>query len=314
MSDYNNALWRNVSMGFAGENLTLGSKYLEVFMPETSGFSDGEITSHVATVTTSGVDNRGNSYQCEIKTTNTIKARWRSNIPNRITPPDIRRGERVDIWQYENTDMYYWTATGDSEDKRRLETVTYAFSNTTDEATETIDETNSYNFQISTHQGQINLNTTKSNGEPLTHHIQIDTKNGNMHYRDSNGNYIQVEGKDKRITLENGDGSQVVLDGENASLVAKQDISLDCKNLKIKADTIEAHATTTNLNSKFNILGNTNVKGNIGVMGGWSVTGDSVSTGNFNHKGKITNNGVSIGSDHRHNGVETGSGTSQPPV
>lgn len=278
-----NPLWRIVSSAYAGENLELGSKKLEVYIPETSGFTNGEITAHRVMLETEGVDYKGNHYTVQIVTTNTIEASWRQQGGNRITPPDVRRGERIDIWQYENLDQYHWTASEESIGLRRLETATFAYSNTKDEEVTDIDETNSYNVKVSTHQKVIELNTTTSDGEPFTHHIQIDTKNGNMHYRDSAGNYIQVEAAAARITLENSAGTSTILDGENLSLNATAAINLNCKTLNITADTVNETAANRNNN------------------------------GNLNVKGRLKNNDVDVGSTHTHPGVRAGGDRTSTP-
>lgn len=297
MSPNTNPLWRIVSRGYSGENLELGKKTLEVFLPEMSGFTEGEITAHRTVLKTDGVDYRGNPYTVEIVTANTIEAIWRSSGGNRVTPPDIRRGERVDIWQYENIDKYYWVANDDDGHLRRLETATWAFSNTQDENTKEIDETNSYNVQVSTHQKQINVNTTMSDGEPFTHHIQIDTKNGNMHYRDSAGNYIQVEAGSNTITVENAAASSVVLAGPDVSITAPNELNLKCKTLNIDADVIQERSSTKTVKSS-TITENASSK---------TVNAD-VST-----KGALKNNGKNVGSSHVHGGVKSGGSNTGGP-
>ena len=69
-----------------------------------------------------------------IQTTNAIRAEWLGDSTNRITPPDVRRGEKVQIFQYSNVDKYYWqTITQPGVNVRKKETIVEAISNTTDE-------------------------------------------------------------------------------------------------------------------------------------------------------------------------------------
>lgn len=313
--------WRKISKAYAGENLELGSKDLEVYIPEFSGFTDGEITSDLVPINTDGEDHEGTPYAVEVLTSNTIAATWRQNGSNRITPPDIRRGEAVDIWQYGTVDKFYWSPSGDTDNLRRLETVTWAFSNTQDEDTEELDENNSYNFQVSTHQKVVSFNTSNSDGEPYTHHIQIDTKNGNMHYRDSKGNYIQVEAESNRIIMENASGSKADVHGEDISITAPNNINLKCTNLNIEAQSItetvstkstEASTISETATSK-DIQSPVNVTGNVSVTGGMGVSGNSTVRGNIESHGTLTNNGKDVGSTHRHGGVDTGNGSTSTP-
>lgn len=283
-------LWRVVSRGYAAENLELGQNMLEVFCPELSGFADGEIVAQAHALTTQGFDDTGNNYTVKIITTNSIKTKWRQQGTNRITPPCIRRGERIEVWQYADTDMYYWTPSGEDDHLRRKETVTWAFSNTTDESTEELNPENSYWAQVNTHEKIVALETSQSDGEPYKHAIQIDTKNGNFHYRDSAGNYLQVEAGGNKITIENGDGTVITLDKADATLKVPGNLTIDCGSLNIKTGTMEVGASAIQTNAK-----------SVGI------------SGNIQTTGKLTNNGTNVGSGHVHGGVRSGGDSTRTP-
>lgn len=269
-------LWRVVSRGYAAENLVIDDVFLEVYCPELSGFADGEINSTPVEYTTSGVDDRGNNYTCQIKTTNSIKTKWRQQGTNRISAPCVRRGERVEVWQYADTDMYYWSTTGEDDALRRLETVTFAFSNTKDETTKELTPENSYWATVNTHEKIIALETSQSDGEPYKHAVQIDAKTGNFHYRDSANNYVQVEAASNTITVENGDGTKVVLVGPNVEIFAPGDLGIKCRNLTIDAQNLSIKANT-------------------------ALTGT------------LTNNDKNVGSTHTHAGVKSGGSSTDSP-
>lgn len=283
-------LWRVVSRGYAAENLKIDDVYLEVYCPELSGFADGEINSDPVEFTTQGVDDRGNNYTCKIKTTNSIRTKWRQQGTNRISAPCVRRGERVEVWQYADADMYYWSTTGEDDALRRLETVTFAFSNTQDESTKELTPENSYWTTVNTHEKIIALETSQSDGEPYKHAMQIDAKTGNFHYRDSANNYIQVEAASNTITVENGDGVKVVLVGANAEIFAPGDLGIKCRNLRIDAKSISMNADNVATTASKNTL-----------------------TGDLETTGAVSNNGKNIGSSHRHGGVESGGSSTSGP-
>lgn len=274
--------WRVVSRGIAAENLRLDSKLLEVYCPELSGFADGEITSFTKEDKVDGIDDLGRHYSISITTQNTIQCQWKPNGDNRITPPNIRRGERVEVWQYADADKYYWAVTGEDNHLRRLETVTHAYSNTKDESTEELTKENSYWHQIDTHNKVITLQTSKSDGEPFLHSVQIDAKNGVFHYRDDAGNYIQVESHGNVITVENGNGCKVILNGRDCTMKVPG-------TLDISAGTIKMSAGSTTIDSPVTIHGNT------------ATTGS------------LTNNGKNVGSSHTHGGVQGGRGSTGAP-
>ena len=99
-------LWRVVSRGVAAQNIDIDDGWLEVFCPEFTGFADGEITSNSVDLTTQGVDDRGHHYTAKITTAVTVRCKWKPQGTNRVTAPNIRRGERVEVWQYADADRY----------------------------------------------------------------------------------------------------------------------------------------------------------------------------------------------------------------
>jgi len=71
-----------------------------------------------------------NSFNTEIKSSGNITAKW-INLggSNRITAPDVYKGETVIIYKYENVDEYYWSTVFREPTLRKQETVVTAYSN-----------------------------------------------------------------------------------------------------------------------------------------------------------------------------------------
>ena len=275
-------LWRVVSRGFAAENKELDDIWIRVYCPELSGFASGEITSDIVEKSTQGVDAMGHNYTCKIKTSNTIKAKWRQQGTNRVTAPDVRRGERLEIWQYADADVYYWSNTGEDDHLRRKETVSWAFSNTEDESTAELTKDNTYGFTVSTHQKKVEMTTSKSDGEPFAHTVQLDTKRGLFTYKDDKGNVIQVNSEDDQIFIENAAGSQVVIDGGVIKILATDRIEMKAKTVNLEA-------------SEFNVNAKTNINGDVST------------------KGSLRNNGTNVGSTHKHGGTKRGDSNTDTP-
>ena len=117
------SLFHVYTIGRAASNRKLSSPLLEVYPIEHFGYLDGEINSDPTTTKASGVDANGKAYTTSVTTTNSIQATWIQWGSNRTTPPDVRRGERVLLWRYADTDQFYWTTLGMDDYLRRLETV-----------------------------------------------------------------------------------------------------------------------------------------------------------------------------------------------
>lgn len=307
------------SIGYAATNLPLDSKMLEILPVEDLSYVDGEINDARDEVEETGVDAKGNAYTDKIETSNSMVAEWLQWGSNRYSPPNVRRGERVLIWQYGDADKYYWSSLGMDDHLRRRETVVLTLSNTADESTKEINSTNSYSVIASTHTKEVTIQTTKTDGEPFAYIIKLDTKNGLFVVTDDMDNQISLESAEKRITLVNGSGTSVVLDKKNIKMDAIETIDINGKNVNINATNLTTNATTHSVTATTHSIKASTAGISAGKfnMGGGSIdmggSGLIVGTGSqFN--GTILNNGVNIGSTHTHHGVRSGGDTSGTPT
>lgn len=279
------------SVARAAINLPLKSKFLEVIPLEEVGYVDGELSDERGTIEASGMDAEGNSFNVKMETSNSIVAEWLPLDSNRVEPPNIRRGERVLLWQFGDTDKYYWTPTGFDDNVRRKETFIFRLSNTDDETDKTITPDNSYWFEMSTHRKQITLSTSKSAGEAYGYTVQIDTDAGRVTICDDANNFIELSSADKKITLCNADDTHVVLDKTNITMNASDTVKITCKNYLVNATNAIINASSTS------------IEGGTASMGGtYNVLGT------MNFKGVVTSNGKDISSSHTHKN-SGGSGT-----
>lgn len=245
------SLFKRYSLGIVAANKPLDSDLIEVVPIEASNYVDGELTDNVTTYEASGKDSLGQSYQHSLDTTNSILAKWIPNgISNRATPPDVRRGERIQIWQYADQDKYYWSTLFYEPDLRKLETVTFTFSNTQDEAAKSTADT-TYYFEVSTHRKHITLHTSKSDGEPFVYDIQLDTKNGFLLIKDDIGNYIQMDSKNVRIEMKNADGSWLDMNRKVINVYAPDTINMKAGNyINLEAGKDINHKAGSSINSE----------------------------------------------------------------
>lgn len=272
------SLFHIVSIGYAAENLEIGSKELKIYPPEFLGYLEGEINQDSATEEVSGKDYFGREYKASATITNCLKAKWLQWGSNRQTPPNIRRSERVVIWRYGNSDKYYWTAYGEDDHLRRLETVIWTFSDTKDESVTALTPDNSYYFIISTHRKEVTFGTAKSDGEPFKYVVQFDTKTGVLTIADDVGNHIELNSALTRITVENADKSGIELTKKIVNIYSSDQINMKTKALSIDVATmsVKASSSITYKSPTFSI------NANISTMG------------------TFTNNGTNISSTHRH--------------
>ena len=224
--------FRVVSMGLVAENKKLSSKDILVTPIEDLSFLDGEILSNPEDTEVSFVDANEKTFNDKIKTDNTLTATWLALCStNRRTAPDVRRGERVLIWQAADSDKYYWTSCGQDDHLRKLETVIYTFSDTTDESKDSTALDCCYYLEVSTHNKQVTFHTASANGEPFEYTFQFNTAEGVVTLADDVGNFIEFDSAETKITAKNRMGTFFSLDKKNIIGHAEDKILLDAPNM-----------------------------------------------------------------------------------
>lgn len=218
-------------------NKELSSDLIEAIPHEQSSFLEGELNDHITEQEGIGKDKDDQSFKSKIKTTASIKAKWLSlTSTNRLTSPDVRRGEEVIIYKYGDTDQYWWTTLHQDQTLRRLETVIYGYSNNSKENIKN-DHDSMYWLEISTHRKVVRFHTAKNDGEPFTYDIQIDTKKGNFTLEDDNGNYIFLDSKAKQIKARNNLNSYIDIDKKNITLHSLERVDIITNHFSVKART-----------------------------------------------------------------------------
>lgn len=313
------SLYRLVSVGTAATNKALNEDIIEVWPTEHLSYVDGEITNALVKLEAKGEDAQGQKYESFVMVSATLRAKWKPAGTNRTTPPDIRRGEQVEIWRYADTDKYYWSVMGTADEKRKLETVVHSYSGTQDEAEKEVNPENSYQTEISTHKKIMRVTTSKKNGEKVAYTIVADSGNGIFGVADDMGNWIQMDSENEEFTFQNKTGTFINCVKDTVNINAVKDLNMEAGgNITIKAGgkilvsadgsyelkTPTYTAQTTSYNIKTTNIGMSFSAGNMG--GGGSAT----LGGQWNFADGITHVGKSIGTDHKHNEQGDGKPTS----
>lgn len=331
--------FRMVSVGYAAENLALDESELEVFPAELLPFTDGEISSETTRLTQTMRDGDGNEYSVTANLSNTIRAKWLPMGGNQITPPNIRRAMRVELWQSgDDAGEYYWRYSGIDNHLMRLETVVLAFSNTRDESVTALTADNSWYIEISTHSKAITVKTNKSDGEQYAYTFQIDAAGNQVTLEDDDGQTIKLDSKERRIFAVNKDQSIVDVNKTKIFVKSKDEINMDTKTMNIQTENLNATAKNAVFNfdnwicngntlqvnhmSTFTNLVNTlallTMSGGFAAIpggGGGSGAGGSITVplkvvAPVDTTGPLMNNGKVVGSPHTHTSTSPGSPTS----
>lgn len=231
---------RFFSIGVVATNKELSEHFVEILPIEYFNFIDGEILDHTEEYKASGKGIMGNQFEVKIDTTATIRAKW---LPltqtNRITPPDVRRGEQVLIYKFGDVDEYWWCDMMQYKHIRRLETAIWSFSDNREENVEDTPES-TYWFEVSTHKKVVHLHTSKSDEEPFVYDIQINTKDGRIVIQDDDHNYIFLDSAERFIKLHNKDDTYIEMNKRVINIFSHDEINMTtdkyCLNAKTSID------------------------------------------------------------------------------
>lgn len=245
MADFDNdtSLLRFVALGVAASNKDLRSPMLKVTPIEKLGFSDGEIADKVDTLEYSGTDSKGEAQSGTSFVGQTLEAQWFPS-GNRKTAPHVRRGERIELWQFASNEKYYWRCLNLDEHLRRLETVVWGINANPSENQDGMSLDDMYFVEWSSHAKTITLSTSKKNGEFCTFDAQFNLATGQFILQDDLNNYWMFDAKNTLFKFLNNLGTLFEMNKEDINMHAPKNILADAlqnitmtagKNILIKA-------------------------------------------------------------------------------
>lgn len=317
---------RVYSLGTVAANKPLTSKDIEVVPIEDTPMVNGEVTDNGERVSAKASDVEGGAYETEVPTASSIVATW---LPlgnsNRVTAPDVRRGEMVVLYRFADQDKFWWVTMEDDIRLRKLETVIFAISATQDEK-QANDAKSTYFMEWSSHKKLIHIHTSKADGEPYTYDIQINTKEGFITIQDDDGQVISLDSKERQLVMKNRDGSILDINKTKILMHADDEIKMTTKSYILETTTTKSTAsgsatldtpdnTTTAPSNK--IVGLTQHTGNIVMSGAGGGAGSAQFTGDIDVIGEIRSTGDQIAGDisqihHKHPENGEGSLTDEP--
>ena len=251
MSELNMSKMHIFSIGLALSNVTKNGDEITVLPIEQSFGLEGELN-HLPNAEQVNIKDESESdITINLKTSAGIKAKWfRLAEPNRLTAPNIRRGATVIIWQFDNTDEYFWEPYNKNSIRMALEHVTYRWSGTPKEGEEPRTD-NSYWCSVSTIDKSVVFQTSMANGEKASYFLQFDTGNGLFTVKDNKETGFQINSEKE--------GGEVAFQTAAGGFV-----SLQNRTLTIDVDKIVERAKTRESNiDETTVTGTTHNNGTI---------------------------------------------------
>lgn len=234
------------SKGIVAANKALKTSMIEVLPIEEFTMGDGYLDATTEKLEATAIDASGKEYTSSVKAGRSIQAKWlRLGDANRLSAPDVRRGESVIIYQYGDADQYFWMTMGEDHKFRRLETVIWGISATPTEDV-ALNASNMYYIEFSSHTKKITLHVSKANDEFCGYDIQINAKDGKIVISDTIGNSILMDSQANRLNMTNVDGSYVDILGTTMKLFAKT-MNMESDQHTVKTGTLNIHASSMNV-------------------------------------------------------------------
>lgn len=260
----------------------ISTPIIQVTLDEIHPLEDGDKISSQEKYTAFGEDRKGTPYRAEVSVDKTVDATW-IRTGNRVSAPDVVRGEKVSIYRYDNDDKFYWSETGIGKtfNRRKKETVIHAVSAVAsdNEKTECNSE-NCYTAVMSGHGQKIVIDMPIASDEKAAMRATFDGTTGVIEIKMMGVGVFTIN-HERVITA--------ALEGGASMELNKGDITLKFDNLNLEGN---------NANFKIN---STDWKGNL------DHKGNIESVGTINNTGKIISNTVSVDM-HKH------PGNNQPPT
>lgn len=238
----------------------------------------------------------------EFDKTKYLIAKWKKDN-NKITPPNVCKGEKVIVYRYSNRDEYYWDVEYTDLTLRKEEhsVVTYSDKPNLDEEEDPINDR--YTITVSTRDKYISIHTTDKYGEFTTYDIKLDTKEGNLNIKDGRKNSITLDSKqsgllihlegnktnydieaiadDGTIGIADKQGNSIHLNSVDGKLTTNiltsitsktTDFNVECTNFNVKSTNYNIQTSSYDLKSSNNTITSSSTSYNGGV-----VTHDGIS-------------------------------------
>ena len=211
--------------GIVAQDKAAGSREILVHPQDTLPFATGELKPKAQTVSVQTNDTHQGGATGQVTETNVVRAIFKGSTDSDM-PPDIVKGEIVELTQDSNTGTLYWSASGRTTHERSRERKEMRAANK-EGYSKSLDDGNSYFIRINTlTTKEIRLQTTKSDGEEFAYTIVINPSESKIQICDNENNEITIESKDEHVFMRNKSESIVDICKENIVIACKDSIIL----------------------------------------------------------------------------------------
>ena len=218
------------SLGIVTEDIEEDHLFVTVYPIEVINDYNGKIND-TEIIQIKSVDINGDNKNIIINKQVKLNCKWLPiDTPNRLTPPNVCKGETVGIYKYGESDVYFWSTIYNELDLRKREKATWVFSNKGKQDATLLDKV--YFFTIDTINKFIRLHTDDSDGEFTSYDMEINTEDGVFTFQDGLGNMIELDSQVNilKLVTEN----EIDLISKNKIKLATKLVEVTCNDVVMK--------------------------------------------------------------------------------
>ena len=245
----NSSGFRRIAIGVATEHLEPKSQYLVVHILELVSNTDVVYSDKNKKETSTSVTD---TFTSKLKRESTLKCRYYNKGSNTISAPTVRRGETIEVYQYADTDQYFWRPAFYESDIRGQEVQIIQWSNIPrakdpKKHLEKLTKDNSYWFKADTINKKFHFRANKNDGEPTDWDIKLDSKIGRLSINNGSGDSLEIaigkiKGKTKVFEIE---ADTILLNGKSLIKLITNSFSLKASLAKIAGGALEVLSSLT---------------------------------------------------------------------
>ena len=312
---------------------------LEVFLDEMMSGADGKVEAAGSVKEVSATDAQGNSYTAKAATTTSVQCYWLPFGSNRMTAPNLRKGQRVVVWRTADEEQLYWQPKGGDSELMTMESVilTVSARPSAKKDRKSISTEDCYYLMVDTFLKKAVIGTSAQLGEVTQVYMELNLDEGYLQVADSvHQNLLLLHFVEHMLRYQNQDDSIIDVTKKNITFqcedtlkaIAKNDIRMKAKNIYTECENFERTSKTESVTSQnvslkcdrytTQVSGQTTFKcPNTVFTGAVSFTGEDGNTmtlnGNFIHIAGSWRSptGTNVYT-HDHGGVDRGSGRTDP--
>jgi hypothetical protein len=224
------------------------SRKLLVYPDRLLPFQQGKLDGKDVSYQLQTKDSKGNLIQANAKASNYIVCYYRDSQSGLNSVPNVRKGESVTIYNYGDTDQWYWKSQAWNDGARRTDSIRFGVSGTLENNTNLNDD-NSYFMELDTRNAKhFHISTSKMNGESFRYHFLIDAAKSRVVITDDAqpSNQFFIDSANTVVGMKNKDNSMIVLDKKTISLVCDEDIIMKSNNTNIRLQAEKNIETNSN--------------------------------------------------------------------